>query len=198
LCFLEIFFLLDGGWLGPRLATSCLKAVSAFTRSAVTAPCKPHCHYLLVISWLQDHGSHGAVPAPTVAVGSASALKVSAVREAFPGWMVTGVDVPSGVRPQPVGKAETLAGARNRARAALSAVADAVRSWHWPSAQQCVEQYSATVWSCRPPPHPEPPHSADANGCSTHMAWRSSLGARRPLAASRHTQPWWHHHRCCD
>jgi inosine/xanthosine triphosphatase len=59
-----------------------------------------------------------------VFVGSTSPPKISAVRTAFERFgasaEVTGVDVPSGVSPQPVGLAEITAGARNRAREAYA------------------------------------------------------------------------------
>ncbi|MFO7172825.1 MAG: inosine/xanthosine triphosphatase [Bacillota bacterium] len=61
-----------------------------------------------------------------VAVGSTNPAKVGAARavlaRAFPGCRVEPVAVPSGVREQPLGAAETEAGARNRARGALAAV----------------------------------------------------------------------------
>lgn len=60
-----------------------------------------------------------------VAVGSNNPVKVNAARRIFtqlyPGCEVIGVEVPSGVADQPVGEAETIAGATNRARAALEA-----------------------------------------------------------------------------
>ncbi|MCC7054889.1 MAG: DUF84 family protein [Gemmatimonadaceae bacterium] len=59
-----------------------------------------------------------------VAVGSRNPVKVAAVRAALARCAcpaaVTGFDLPSGVPPQPVGDDETLAGARNRAVAALA------------------------------------------------------------------------------
>lgn len=61
-----------------------------------------------------------------VAVGSTNPGKIKAVKtvceQAFPGCTVTGIEVPSGVRVQPLGAAETAEGARNRARAALQTV----------------------------------------------------------------------------
>lgn len=61
-----------------------------------------------------------------IAVGSTNPAKTGAVKsvceQAFPGCTVVGVDVPSGVREQPIGPEETAQGARNRARAALEAV----------------------------------------------------------------------------
>jgi inosine/xanthosine triphosphatase len=61
-----------------------------------------------------------------IAVGSTNPAKTEAVKavceQAFPGCTVVGVDVPSGVREQPIGTGETAEGARNRARAALGAV----------------------------------------------------------------------------
>ena len=55
-----------------------------------------------------------------IAVGSTSALKVAAVAAAFPRHAITPLDFPSAVRPQPVGKRETEAGARHRAEQALA------------------------------------------------------------------------------
>ena len=59
-----------------------------------------------------------------IVVGSANPGKVEPVREVFarlwPDQSVVGVSVPSGVRAQPLGFAETRAGALNRARAALA------------------------------------------------------------------------------
>ena len=58
-----------------------------------------------------------------VRVGTAGAMKVAAVRKAFGryfrGLKVKGVDVPSGVAPQPLSFGEVARGARNRARAAF-------------------------------------------------------------------------------
>lgn len=60
-----------------------------------------------------------------VVVGSTNPTKVEAVRRiagaAWPGVEVIARDVPSGVSVQPVGAAETEAGARQRARHALAA-----------------------------------------------------------------------------
>lgn len=62
-------------------------------------------------------------------VGSANPVKVAAVRAVLarvaPALTVTGVEVASGVPAQPWGDAETIAGARTRARRALEAVTDA-------------------------------------------------------------------------
>jgi inosine/xanthosine triphosphatase len=62
----------------------------------------------------------------TIAVGSTNPAKSSAVRtlceRAFPGCTVSALEVPSGVPEQPLGAAQTAEGARNRARAVLSAV----------------------------------------------------------------------------
>lgn len=70
---------------------------------------------------MQDMGS--------IAVGSTNPVKVEAVRAVaasiFPGIEVVGADVSSGVRAQPIGDAETRAGALNRARAALERTAGA-------------------------------------------------------------------------
>jgi inosine/xanthosine triphosphatase len=61
-----------------------------------------------------------------VVVGSLSEIKLAAVREALGDKAeVEGVDVESGVPPQPVGAAQTLEGARNRAREALKLRPDA-------------------------------------------------------------------------
>lgn len=61
-----------------------------------------------------------------VAVGSANPVKVKAARRIFeqvhPGCEVVGVEVESGVSAQPIGEEETIAGAANRARAALQAL----------------------------------------------------------------------------
>lgn len=58
-------------------------------------------------------------------VGSTNPAKVSAARavleRAFPGVQVVAVQVPSGVRPQPIGARETEAGARERSRRAVAA-----------------------------------------------------------------------------
>ncbi len=63
---------------------------------------------------------------PRIAIGSTNPAKTTPVRElcesAFPGSTVVPVDVPSGVRAQPLGTEETQAGAVHRARAALAAV----------------------------------------------------------------------------
>lgn len=62
-----------------------------------------------------------------IAVGSRNPVKVGAVADAMAAvWpddpaTITGVDVPSGVRDQPMSFAETLAGARQRARLARAA-----------------------------------------------------------------------------
>jgi inosine/xanthosine triphosphatase len=62
-----------------------------------------------------------------LAVGSTNPAKTQAVQtvceRAFPGCTVVAVDVPSGVPQQPLGPEQTQAGAQNRARAALAAVA---------------------------------------------------------------------------
>lgn len=61
-----------------------------------------------------------------IAIGSTNPAKTSAAKaiceKAFPGCTVVPIDVPSGVREQPIGTRETSTGARNRARAALAAV----------------------------------------------------------------------------
>ncbi len=65
----------------------------------------------------------------TIAVGSTNPAKAEAARallgRAFPGCTVIPVEVPSGVPAQPIGAAQTAAGARQRARGALAAVAGA-------------------------------------------------------------------------
>src|SRR4051812_19331687 len=67
-----------------------------------------------------------------VAVGSTSPVKIICTKEAFRGvwplenYEVTGVPVLSGVAEQPTSKDQTIAGARNRARAAIQAVPEAV------------------------------------------------------------------------
>ncbi|WP_243149665.1 inosine/xanthosine triphosphatase [Thermaerobacter sp. PB12/4term] len=64
-----------------------------------------------------------------VAVGSTNPTKVEAVRRvitaAWPGVEVTGHQVPSGVPVQPLGAAQTEAGARQRARLALESAGGA-------------------------------------------------------------------------
>lgn len=59
-----------------------------------------------------------------VIVGSTNPAKLEPVRlvfaEIFPELEIRGVEVPSGVRDQPVGYEETVLGAENRARAALA------------------------------------------------------------------------------
>lgn len=61
-----------------------------------------------------------------VAVGSQNPVKVAAVRAAFtqiwPDATVFGVDVPTGVTEMPLSDAECIAGARNRARAAMQQI----------------------------------------------------------------------------
>src|SRR6185436_3775941 len=58
-----------------------------------------------------------------VRVGSASAMKLRAARKAFARFFksvkVAGVDVPSGVSPQPISFGEVVKGARARARGAF-------------------------------------------------------------------------------
>ena len=73
-----------------------------------------------------------------VALGSGSSIKRAAVLEVFPHVQVLTENVPSGVRPQPVGRDETLEGATNRARGALLAhpsadVAIGIENGMWPS-----------------------------------------------------------------
>jgi inosine/xanthosine triphosphatase len=64
-----------------------------------------------------------------VAAGTINPAKLKPVQAVFgamyPGAAVTGVDVPSGVREQPIGEEETLLGAVNRARAALAGLTGA-------------------------------------------------------------------------
>lgn len=68
-----------------------------------------------------------ALEAGAVAVGTRNEAKLEAVRRAFAGFVEAGagpeirpVEVPSGVPEQPIGWSEIVAGARNRARAALA------------------------------------------------------------------------------
>jgi inosine/xanthosine triphosphatase len=57
-----------------------------------------------------------------VGVGSLNPVKRGAVERVVPaGWTVEAVDVPSGVAEQPIGHAETVAGADHRARSTLDA-----------------------------------------------------------------------------
>ena len=60
-----------------------------------------------------------------IALGSLNAAKLAAVKQGvavyWPEAEVVGHDVPSGVRPQPLGHEEIILGALNRARAALAA-----------------------------------------------------------------------------
>jgi inosine/xanthosine triphosphatase len=64
------------------------------------------------------------VRAQTVTVGSTNPIKVAAVREVvrllFPGYVVEGVAVSSGVGDQPQTDRETLQGAMNRAQGAMA------------------------------------------------------------------------------
>lgn len=61
-----------------------------------------------------------------VAVGSTNPVKIEAVRSAFEtlwleqSWEIRAVSVASGVAPQPMSDLESITGARNRARTALS------------------------------------------------------------------------------
>lgn len=56
-----------------------------------------------------------------ITLGSTSAIKREAVEAAFPGCLVQQHNVPSGVPEQPVGRAQTEQGARNRCSGALKA-----------------------------------------------------------------------------
>lgn len=62
----------------------------------------------------------------TIAVGSTNPVKIEAVQAAFElvwpeyEWKATGVAVPSGVPAQPMNDLESITGARNRARGALT------------------------------------------------------------------------------
>jgi len=58
-------------------------------------------------------------------VGTTSAIKISALSQSFPEYKVSGVDVPSAVPPQPVGRLETALGARFRAMRARAGRSDA-------------------------------------------------------------------------
>lgn len=64
-----------------------------------------------------------------IAVGSTNKVKIGAVqaiaRQVWPACQVVGVQVPSGVSDMPLSDEECIEGARNRAKAALSAVKDA-------------------------------------------------------------------------
>lgn len=66
-----------------------------------------------------------------IVVGSTNPVKQQAAREGFAAIFpdvtlnITGVDAPSGVSDQPMGDADTLQGALNRARHALQAFSDA-------------------------------------------------------------------------
>lgn len=68
---------------------------------------------------------------PVVMVGSLNPVKIEAARLGFEAifpnkaWEMRGVSVPSGVSHQPIGDEETLAGAAERARAALNTSPDA-------------------------------------------------------------------------
>ena len=78
----------------------------------------------------QGPAGHRQPEAPiVVAVGSTNPTKVEAVRRVvaavWPGGRVEGRDVPSGVPDQPIGAAQTLSGARQRARNALAAWGEA-------------------------------------------------------------------------
>ena len=66
-----------------------------------------------------------------VALGSQSAIKIAAAKAAFEHHTVQGYDVPSGVKPQPIGKDETRRGALNRARAALKHAAASKQHATW-------------------------------------------------------------------
>ncbi len=65
-------------------------------------------------------------PVQQIAVGSTNPAKITAVsatiHRIWPNAQITGVAVPSGVSPMPMSDEETIAGARNRARAALEAL----------------------------------------------------------------------------
>jgi inosine/xanthosine triphosphatase len=60
-----------------------------------------------------------------VTVGSTNPVKIGSARrvftQLFPDAQVAGLEVPSGISHQPVGEAETMRGALNRAQAALAA-----------------------------------------------------------------------------
>jgi inosine/xanthosine triphosphatase len=62
----------------------------------------------------------------SIAVGSKNPVKIGAVREViaqvWPDARIDGVDVPSGVRDQPIGDDETIRGALSRAKAARIAL----------------------------------------------------------------------------
>jgi hypothetical protein len=57
---------------------------------------------------------------PVILLGSTSPIKIGAISEVFPDNTVIGLNVPSGIPEQPVGKEQTLQGARNRAKNAIT------------------------------------------------------------------------------
>ena len=63
--------------------------------------------------------------AQSIAIGTTSQLKCGAVTDVFPNLNVIPCKCSSGVAEQPVGKAETLLGATNRAKAAMALHPDA-------------------------------------------------------------------------
>lgn len=57
---------------------------------------------------------------PIILLGSTSPIKIGAISEVYPDNNVVGLNVSSGIPEQPVGKEQTLQGARNRAKNAIS------------------------------------------------------------------------------
>lgn len=55
-----------------------------------------------------------------ILLGSTSPIKMGAISEVFPDYTVIGLNVPSGIPEQPIGKEQTLQGARNRAKNAIA------------------------------------------------------------------------------
>lgn len=53
-----------------------------------------------------------------IVVGSANQLKIDAVKDAFPEAEVVGLQIQSSVSEEPIGREETLIGARHRAQEA--------------------------------------------------------------------------------
>lgn len=63
-------------------------------------------------------------PFARIGLGSASQLKIAAVKQVFPHAEILCVDAPSGVPPQPIGKEQTQQGATNRAMTVLEQLPD--------------------------------------------------------------------------
>lgn len=60
------------------------------------------------------------------AIGSTSDIKRNALAQSFPGCIIYPIDCPSRVPEQPIGKEQTLQGARNRAMGALAECAEPI------------------------------------------------------------------------